>query len=99
MAQTGTVMQQPAPVGAEPDVGSYVLRTFGLRKQFGNVTAVQEVSIGVQQGDVFGFLGPNGSGKTTTVAMILGLIKPTAGNVELFGETTQEGRYRALQRV
>jgi ABC-2 type transport system ATP-binding protein len=99
MAQTATVMQQPAPVGPTPDTGPYVLRAFGLRKQFGKVTAVHDVSIGVQQGDVFGFLGPNGSGKTTTVAMILGLIAPTMGNVELFGETTQEGRYRALHRV
>jgi ABC-2 type transport system ATP-binding protein len=99
MAQTATVMNQPMSAGATPDAGTYVLRTSGLRKQFGNVTAVQDVSIGVQRGDVFGFLGPNGSGKTTTVAMVLGLITPTAGNVELFGETTREGRYRALHRV
>ena len=76
-----------------------VLRTAGLKKQYGRVTAVQDVSIAVQQGDVFGFLGPNGSGKTTTVAMILGLIEPTAGNVELFGQTTPEGRYSALDKV
>ena len=76
-----------------------VLRTQGLRKQYGRVTAVQDVSITVQQGDVFGFLGPNGSGKTTTVAMILSLIEPTAGTVELFGQTTREGRYNALHRV
>src|SRR5262245_50415721 len=93
MMQTAspTTMQQAATApGSVPDAAAYVLRTFGLRKQFGNVTAVQDVSIGVQQGDVFGFLGPNGSGKTTTVAMILGLIAPTAGNVELFGEMTQD---------
>jgi ABC-2 type transport system ATP-binding protein len=101
MMQTAspTTMQQPANAPRSVPESAYVLRTFGLRKQFGNVTAVQDVSIGVQQGDVFGFLGPNGSGKTTTVAMILGLITPTAGNVELFGEVTQEGRYRALHHV
>ncbi len=76
-----------------------VLRTFGLRKQYGSVTAVQDVSIAVQAGDVFGFLGPNGSGKTTTVAMILSLIEPTAGSIELFGQTTRAGRYDALRRV
>lgn len=78
---------------------SAVLRTFGLRKRYGNVTAVQDVSITVHAGDVFGFLGPNGSGKTTTVAMILTLIAPTAGSIELFGQTTHEGRHGALRRV
>jgi ABC-2 type transport system ATP-binding protein len=101
MAQTApvTTMPQPVPDGFAASGTPYVLRTAGLRKQFGNVTAVHDVSIGVQRGDVFGFLGPNGSGKTTTVAMILGLIAPTAGGIELFGETTSEGRYRALHRV
>jgi ABC-2 type transport system ATP-binding protein len=101
MAQTTPIptMQQPMPFGQEPDSARYVLRTAGLRKQYGNVLAVQDVSIGVQRGDVFGFLGPNGSGKTTTVAMVLGLIAPTAGTVELFGQTTPDGRYRALHRV
>ncbi len=96
-----------APSAAQPSTGvaferntsPVVLRTQGLKKQYGRVTAVQDVSITVQQGDVFGFLGPNGSGKTTTVAMILGLIEPTAGNVELFGQTTKSGRHNALNQV
>ena len=95
---------QPTPPVIRPiiddrDTTPAVLRTHGLRKQYGRVTAVQDVSITVQQGDVFGFLGPNGSGKTTTVAMILSLIEPTAGTVELFGQTTRDGRYHALNRV
>jgi ABC-2 type transport system ATP-binding protein len=91
----------PAPASSAPgtDAAPVVLRTAGLKKQYGRVTAVQDISIAVQQGDVFGFLGPNGSGKTTTVAMILGLIEPTAGNVELFGQTTKDGRYSALNKV
>jgi ABC-2 type transport system ATP-binding protein len=89
----------PAPAMRGAETAQVVLRTAGLRKLYGRVTAVQDVSIAVQQGDVFGFLGPNGSGKTTTVAMILGLIEPTAGNVELFGQTTKEGRYNALHKV
>jgi ABC-2 type transport system ATP-binding protein len=91
----------PAPASSAPgtDAAPVVLRTAGLKKQYGRVTAVQDISIAVQQGDVFGFLGPNGSGKTTTVAMILGLIEPTAGNIELFGQTTKDGRYSALDKV
>jgi ABC-2 type transport system ATP-binding protein len=99
-----TPTAQPAPpvmaqVADDHDTAPAVLRTHGLRKQYGRVTAVQDVSIMVRPGEVFGFLGPNGSGKTTTVAMILSLIEPTAGTVELFGQTTREGRYRALNRV
>lgn len=88
-----------AQVADDHDTTPAVLRTLGLRKEYGRVTAVQDVSITVRPGDVFGFLGPNGSGKTTTVAMILSLIEPTAGTVELFGQTTREGRYGALRRV
>jgi ABC-2 type transport system ATP-binding protein len=103
MVQPIATAQPAAPVMAhapdDGDTASVVLRTHGLRKLYGRVTAVQDVSITVRQGDVFGFLGPNGSGKTTTVAMILSLIEPTAGNVELFGQTTREGRYRSLHRV
>lgn len=87
------------PIAAAQPAAPVVLRTHDLRKHYGRVTAVQDVSITVQQGDVFGFLGPNGSGKTTTVSMALSLIEPTAGTVELFGQTTREGRYRALRRV
>lgn len=99
MVQPIATAQPTAPLMYDPHAAPVVLRTVGLRKLFGNVTAVQDVSIAVQQGDVFGFLGPNGSGKTTTVAMILSLIEPTAGSVELFGQTTKEGRYNTLQRV
>src|SRR4051812_36376831 len=62
--QTTTPVPRTGPSGAAGAPGSapMVLRTAGLRKQFGRVTAVQDVSIAVQQGDVFGFLGPNGSG-------------------------------------
>jgi ABC-2 type transport system ATP-binding protein len=103
MVQPIVTAEPTAPIGAQtaetPEMAPAVLRTHGLRKQYGRVTAVQDVSITVQQGDVFGFLGPNGSGKTTTVAMILSLIEPTAGNIELFGQTTRGGRYEALKRV
>ena len=57
----------------------------GLVKQYGRITAVDDVDLTVNRGDVYGFLGPNGAGKTTTLRMMLGLIYPTAGSVRLFG--------------
>lgn len=68
-----------------PD-GSTVLRTVGLTKRFENLVAVDGLDLEVKAGEVHGFLGPNGSGKSTTVAMILGLIAPTAGYIELAGD-------------
>jgi ABC-2 type transport system ATP-binding protein len=57
----------------------------GLVKQFGDFTAVNGVDFDVHFGEIFGFLGPNGSGKTTTIRMMLGLLQPSAGSVELLG--------------
>ena len=57
----------------------------GLTKRFGNLAAVEDLSLEVGRGDVYGFLGPNGSGKSTTIRMILGLVRPTAGEVRIFG--------------
>lgn len=62
-----------------------IIQTRGLTKTFGSLTAVNSLDLEVMQGDVFGFLGPNGSGKTTTIRMLLGLIRPTRGKVFLFG--------------
>jgi ABC-2 type transport system ATP-binding protein len=62
-----------------------VVRAEGLTKRYGAHAAVSNVSFEVRRGDVFGFLGPNGSGKSTTIGMLLGLVEPSAGSVELFG--------------
>ena len=62
-----------------------VLRTIGLTKTFGTLVAVNDLHLEVKRGDVFGFLGPNGSGKTTTIRMLLGLLRPTSGQIHLFG--------------
>ena len=67
-----------------------VLRTTALVKRYGSFTAVDGVDLDVREGDRYGFLGPNGSGKTTTVRMVLGLVLPTSGEVELLGETKVE---------
>ena len=74
----------PAPSGrvpAGPMTATAAIRTVGLTKRYGSVTAVDGIELDVPPGDIYGFLGPNGSGKTTTVRMLLGLVLPTAGTV------------------
>jgi ABC-2 type transport system ATP-binding protein len=63
-----------------------VARTYDLTKKFGSITAVKDLNIEIAHGEVFGFLGPNGAGKTTTIGLLLGLLSPTSGKVEVFGE-------------
>jgi ABC-2 type transport system ATP-binding protein len=63
----------------------------GLSKRYGDVLAVDDVDLTVEPGDVFGYLGPNGAGKTTSLRMMLGLIRPSAGSVRLFGRDPQAG--------
>jgi len=65
---------------------SEVLKTSNLTKRFGKVTAVDQLSITLDKGEMYGFLGLNGAGKTTTIRMLLGMITPTEGSVSLFGE-------------
>ena len=61
------------------------LEVLGLTKKFGDFTAVDHVSFVVQPGEVLGYLGPNGSGKTTTIRMLCGLMKPTEGTAKIMG--------------
>lgn len=61
------------------------IETEALRKEFGDRTAVRDLSLQVRQGEVFGFLGPNGAGKTTSIKMLLGLVHPTSGSANLLG--------------
>ncbi len=61
------------------------IQTSRLVKKFGDFTAVNQVSFTVRKGEIFGFLGPNGSGKTTTIRMMLGLLPPTQGTIEVLG--------------
>jgi len=76
-----------------------VLRTNGLSKRLGSRLAVKELNLEVHRGDVFGFLGPNGAGKSTTIRMILTLLRPTAGSIEIFGEDLRGNRRSVLSRV
>lgn len=77
-----------------------ILQTQALAKAFGKRMAVKGLNLEVVRGEVFGFLGPNGAGKTTTIRMLLNLIKPTAGEVKLFGQVlNQQSAGRLLPRV
>ena len=76
-----------------------MIRTEGLTKRFGRVLAVDDVSLVVEEGDRYGFLGPNGSGKTTTVRMLLGLVFATSGTIELMGRPVPRQARSALADV
>jgi len=72
-----------------------VIEARGLRKEFGDKVAVAELSLAVRPGEVFGFLGPNGAGKTTSLKMLLGLVRPTAGDARVLGAPLGDRRARA----
>ncbi len=76
-----------------------VIKVENISKHFGALKAVDDLSFEVQAGQVFGFLGQNGSGKSTTIRMLLSLIHPSSGNIELFGKSIQKNRDSILEQV
>ncbi len=76
-----------------------LIQTLNLTRRFGDVLAVNGVELAVPQGSVYAFLGPNGAGKTTTIRMLLGLIRPTDGDVHLFGQSLRGNRKNILRKV
>ena len=70
-----------------------------LSKSFGSFQAVNDLSFEVNQGEVYGFLGQNGAGKSTTIRMILSLIRPSSGSIEIFGKSLYANREAILQRI
>ena len=78
---------------------SAVIRADRLSRRFNGRWAVRELSFEVEAGRLFGLLGGNGAGKTTTLSMLLGLLIPTSGRVEVLGHDMQRHRYRALARM
>ena len=69
-------------------MNDFVIQTSALTKRYGHILAVDQLSLEVPRGRIFGLLGPNGSGKTTTIGMLLGLVRPTSGSFSLLGSGT-----------
>lgn len=76
-----------------------VIATHGLAKHYRNVRAVDGIDLDVRRGEIYGFLGRNGAGKTTTIRMLLGLIRPTSGEVTILGTRVRPGEQGFLARV
>ncbi|MGE0352730.1 MAG: ABC transporter ATP-binding protein [Gemmatimonadales bacterium] len=76
-----------------------MIRLVGLTKKYGRFTAVDGIDLTVPEGQLFGFLGPNGAGKTTTLRMIAGILKPSAGTVEIAGDDIQARPLHAKARL
>ncbi|MBB3663843.1 MULTISPECIES: ABC transporter ATP-binding protein [Prauserella salsuginis group] len=95
-----TAHAEPVVAGPSQQEGpALAARTRGLRKTYGRTVAVDHVDLDVPEGAVLGMLGPNGSGKTTTIRMLLGLVQPTEGEVQLLGHTMPERAGDALPDV
>ena len=76
-----------------------IIKVNNLSKQFKEIKAVDDLSFSVEEGDVYGFLGQNGAGKSTTIRMLLTLIKPTAGDISIFGKSLSTHRHEILKQV
>ena len=76
-----------------------VIQVHSLSKNFGNFRALDELSFEVKRGQVFGFLGQNGSGKSTTIRMLLSLIHPSSGTIEIFGKSLSKNRSQILEQI
>ena len=78
---------------------SEILKTFSLSKKFGPIVAVDNLSISLRKSSITALLGGNGAGKTTTLSMLLGLLLPSSGSIEIFGKDFIKNRYSALKRM
>ena len=78
---------------------SYPLQIINLGKTYKNLKAVKDISFSLNKDEILGILGPNGCGKTTTIGMILGLLKPTNGKILIFGEEIEKKRVKILNRL
>lgn len=76
-----------------------ILKFDGLSKKFGNKTVVDHISLEIKEGEIFGLLGPNGAGKSTTLNMVCSLLKPTSGNIEIFGMKTSNDMEKIKKKI
>ncbi len=76
-----------------------ILKTTQLTKAFNQVEVVKNINMNVKRGEIYGLLGPNGVGKTTVMKMIMNLVKPTAGEIELFGRVLENDSFDVLKRI
>lgn len=76
-----------------------IIEVTGLTKKFKDLKAVDNLDLSVYNGDVFGFLGPNGAGKSTTIRMLLSLIRPTEGQIKIFGKSLNQNRNDILRKI
>jgi ABC-2 type transport system ATP-binding protein len=76
-----------------------MIQTKNLTKRYGKFTAVDGVNLNIPAGEIYGFLGPNGAGKTSTIMMLLGIVKPTSGEIRLFDETYTPKRLDLRRRI
>ena len=95
----GLTEERPAASAPRLDDAEFAITTDSLTKRFGGVAVVDQLDLRVPTGSVFGFLGPNGSGKTTTIRMLLGLIAPSEGSVNLFGHPMPAATMEILPAV
>ena len=80
-------------------MGKFVVETKGLVKDFSDVKSVDNLDLRVREGEIYGFLGPNGAGKSTTIKIILGLLKPSSGEVKVFGKSIEKDREEILSDI
>lgn len=78
---------------------SEIIQVKNLTKQFSKINAVNDISFTVHQGDIYGFLGQNGAGKSTTIRMLLTLIKPNSGSIKIFGKDLQHNKKEILKNI
>lgn len=76
-----------------------ILKFDGLSKKFGNKTVLDHISLEIKEGEIFGLLGPNGAGKSTTLNMVCSLLKPTSGNIEIFGMKTSNDMEKIKKKI
>jgi ribosome-dependent ATPase len=91
--------REPVLTPFQPSEGPPAIEAHGLTQRFGSFTAVDHVNFRIERGEIFGFLGSNGCGKTTTMKMLTGLLEPTEGTAALFGKEMKGGDIEARRRV